>query len=267
MLGPADGRFLVRRPGAEEIERILALATLGASQRRTLRGRKGRSVEHAEPEPVPTSRVTVIHPRPIEDEVEAETWLERLRGSHEQLDEEVMAALLLLNRALHLHRCARADGAARDVALESALVTRVGYGAGEAVAEGQFAVGWELPRSTTKVRRSMEAPDERFAALLGGREAPLACEELVLRARSDLDSGRDREAALQARIALESLLAELPERSGARRAGLEDDRSPVGAGANAALRGELDEPTRQVVAGAVDRMEAALRAYRLSSAG
>ena len=55
----------------------------------------------------------------------------------------------------------------------------------------------------------MEAPEERFAALLGGRESPLAAEELVLRARADLDAGRPREAALQARVALEALLAEL----------------------------------------------------------
>ena len=51
----------------------------------------------------------------------------------------------------------------------------------------------------------MEAPDERFAALLGAREQPLVAEELVLRARMDLDAGRPREAALQARVALEAL--------------------------------------------------------------
>ena len=56
----------------------------------------------------------------------------------------------------------------------------------------------------------MESPEERYAAILGGRDRGLAGEELVLRARMDLDAGRVREAALQARVALEALLAELP---------------------------------------------------------
>ena len=38
----------------------------------------------------------------------------------------------------------------------------------------------------------MEAPEERFAALLGGHETVLAAEELVLQARADLDAGRPR---------------------------------------------------------------------------
>ena len=92
------------------------------------------------------------------------------------------------------------------------------------MADGRFSDAWELPRERTRTRRSMEAPEERFAALLGGRERPLACEELVLRARADLDAGRPREAALQARVALEALLAELPG-AGARTA---RPRAPIG---------------------------------------
>jgi hypothetical protein len=254
---------VVRRPGGEEIERVLVLATLAAPQRRLLRGRKGRSVEQVEPEPVPTARATVIRPRPFGDEAEAAGWLEALRGSDDSLDEELTSAVAVLNLALHLHRCAQADHAARDVSSNSALVLRVGYGAGEAVAEGRFGSAWELPRHTGKVRRSIEAPDERFASMLGGREAPLACEEVVLRARADLDAGRHREAALQARIGLESLLAELPGLPETRRAALDEDRSPVGTAANTALRAQPDAASQQAVAGAVERMEAALRGHRL----
>jgi hypothetical protein len=54
----------------------------------------------------------------------------------------------------------------------------------------------------------MEAPEERFAAVLGGRDVPLAAEDLVLRARADLDAGRRRAAELQARAALDALRAE-----------------------------------------------------------
>jgi hypothetical protein len=109
----------------------------------------------------------------------------------------------------------------------------------------------------------MEAPEERFAALVGGREQVLACEELVLRARADLDSGRLREAALQARVALEGLLAEMPDIPGERRPALEADRELVGRAANAALTGDLPTDLARDLAEVVVRMESALRARRL----
>jgi len=102
---------------------------------------------------------------------------------------ELATALVVLARALRAHRVARADPSARDVSPAQALVTRIGYGAGEAVADGRYAQAWELPREHRRTQRSMEAPDERFAALIGAREAVLACEDLVLRARADLDAG------------------------------------------------------------------------------
>jgi hypothetical protein len=87
-------------------------------------------------------------------------------------------------------------------------------------------------------------PQERVAAVLGGRERPDVCETLLLRARADLDAGRQREAALQLRVGLEALLAEL--------GGLKDDaghaedvatlrenRREAVAAAEAALAGEL----------------------------
>ena len=100
----------------------------------------------------------------------------------------------------------------------------------------------------------MEAPEERFAALLGAREQALVAEELVLRARIDLNARRPREAALQARAALEALLAELPG------ADLARWREPVGEAANTALRGE---PDREGLRQAIEAMEAALRRHRL----
>ncbi|MBA3299126.1 MAG: hypothetical protein H0U24_03500, partial [Thermoleophilaceae bacterium] len=108
------------------------------------------------------------------------------------------------------------------------------------------------------------APEERFAALLGGREPLLICEELVLRARADLRARRAREAALQTRVALESLLAELerglpPDR----RRALVADRAAVGDAANAALLGELEEEAIAAVEASVGRMEGALRGRRI----
>lgn len=244
---------------------MLALRTLGAPQRRLMRGRRGTDVEQADAEPVPTSRATVIRPEAFAGAAEAQAWLTTLRDSEDEREAEVAAALGVLNRALHAHRTARADGGARDVTEGSALVVRLGFGSGDQVAEGRFDQGWELPRSGPKVKRSMEAPDERFAALLGGRVSTLACEELVLRARADADAGRDREAALQARIALESLLSEMEKLPAARRQALEQDRGPVGQAANAALRGPVDRSAAGEVEAAVARMEAALRAHRLGN--
>ena len=147
------------------------------------------------------------------------------------------------------------------MALERALVARIGLGAGESVADGRFADAWELPPpGARRTRRSMEAPEERFAALLGGHAAPLAAEELVLRARADVDAGRMREAALQARVALEALLAELAP---AAAEDLERERPPVADAANLALRGDLTREAASELAGCVERMEAALRRMRL----
>lgn len=268
LLGPGDGRFLVRPAAGRDPEHVLVLTTLGASQRHRLRGRKGRTVEEAQPEPVPTNRATVIRAAAFGDQAEAAAWLEDVREGPDRADAELATALVVLARALRAHRVARADPSARDVSPAQALVTRIGYGAGEAVADGRYAQAWELPREHRRTQRSMEAPDERFAALLGAREQVLVCEELVLRVRADLIAGRDREAALGARVALEAVLAELARNLDAdRRGGLEADRRTVGDAANTALRGALSPELESELGQAVVRMEAALRARRLESAG
>ena len=268
LLGPADGRYLLRLAPEAPPHRVVVVTTLGAPERRLLRRRTPTPVTEGAPEPVPTSRMTLIEPEPFADLEKAKLWLAEVRGRRERAQAEVEAALLVANRVLAVHRAATGDPFARDVSASHALVVRLGYGDGNTVAEGRYVEAVELPRPTPKrPRRSMEAPDERFAALLGARAPLLVCEELVLRARSDLLAARRREAALQARVALESLLSELladlPEE---RRAELQADRGPVAAAANAALDGPLDEASEAAVEAAVARMEAVLRARRLGSA-
>ena len=244
---------------------MLVLRTLGAPQRRLLRRRRGRELTRTEPAPVPTSRATVVRPTPFPSSEEAEGWLARMRSERERADSEVAAAVALLNRALRAQRLASADPYVRDVSAADAVVTRIGFGAGESVADGRFAAAWELPASRPRhAKRSMEAPEERFAAILGGGEPALPCEELTLRARADLDAGLPRQAALQARVALESLLADIgPWLPGEVRTTLEADRGPVGGAANAALRGELSETALAQLSAAIARMEAALKRRRL----
>jgi hypothetical protein len=245
----------VRAAGDGPAEAVLVLRTLAAPERRVRRGRRPRPVERAQPEPVPTARATVVRPEPFDSREEADSWLTSLRRDDDAVQAELETALHVVNRARAAQRAAAGDPYAGDVSAAQALACRLGYGSGEAVAEGRFADAIELPRAGVgRPRRSMQAPDERFAALLGGREEPLLAEEHVLRARADLNAGREREAALEARIALEALVVELGEQAPG------DQRERVRAAANAALEG--GEPAE--VEEAVAAMEAAIRRRRLA---
>jgi hypothetical protein len=258
LLGPPDGSYMARSSPDGPLDAVLVLGTLGAPERRRLRGRRARPVEETEPEPVPTSRATIVRPEPFGSRDEAARWLSDLRADDSAMESVLDGALRTLNRALRALRAATADPWLSEVSADRALVVRIGYGRGEAVTEGRYGEALELPRAGARpVKRSMEAPDERFAALVGAREKALVGEELVLRARADLASGRPREAALQARVALEALIAELPEST------LPEWRGPVGKAANTALQGELDAGETASIEDGVRAMETALRRHRL----
>jgi hypothetical protein len=269
-LGPPDGRYLLRRPGdaiSAAPSHVLVLTTLGAPERRRLKAIRKRSNAEPEPEPTPvtTSRATIIDVgAPFPDSAEAQAWLDRAG------EDELAADLAVLNRALHAFRLATADPYVNAVGRRQALVARVGYGAGEEVAEGLWTNARELaPESARRRRAAALAPQVRLAAFLNGRDRALACEELTLRARLDLDHGRDREAALQVLVALDAALAELAGESldvEARLAELRSQREPVAAAAQAALAGPLSPDQREAVEFTVSRIEAALRARAVTKA-
>ena len=179
-------------------------------------------------------------------------------------DATVGDALALLNRTIHGHRLAASDPYVAEVSAGQALATRIGYGSGEQVADGDWEAARELP--PPKPSRSMLLhPQQRLAALLSGRDVALACEELALRARLDLDQGRGREAALQLAAALDAALAELEGWRGtdavARRLDeLHGHREAVDAAARAALEGGLQPEHAEAVEAALGRLEATLRA-------
>ena len=210
------------------------LRTLGARERRRFGAKRPKAVEGApDPDPVPTTRATLIRAEPLPGPEEAEAWLESLRRDTVARAAEVERAMRELNAILRAHRAAAADPYAREMARWHANTIRIGYGSGEQVADGRFSAAYEVPEPRGRVRRAETlAPQERLAAMLGGSDSVLVAEELVLRARLDLDAGRPREAALQARIALEALLAELPD------ADVAGHRDAVGRAANAALEGD-----------------------------
>lgn len=253
-LGPDDGRYLRRSGEQRTPERVIVLATLGAPQRRLLgRGaRKPQAIEDAQQaSPVPTARATLIRAEPVPD---PESWLDRLRRDADALDAEVDAAVHELNAVLRAHRAAAADPYVREVSRAVANVARVGYGNGDQVADGRFSAAYELPEDVRRGRRrEAMAPLERLAAVLSGAEEVGVGEELVLRARLDVEAGRFREAALQARIALEALLAEIGHAGE-----IAAHREAVADAANAALRGDLEASQEAAVSAAVLEMRRAL---------
>jgi hypothetical protein len=247
------------RGHAGEIEHVLVVSTLGAPERRWLRGRRARPASPA-PAPVTTARVTLVDARPFADRAAAERWL----GAAGEA--EVQAAVTTVNRVLHMQRAATADPHVREVRREQAVVARAGIGEGDQVADGRWVRALELPPIRARVRRDAALrPQERLGALLGGRDAVLACEELALRARQDVDAGRRREAALQLDVALTAALAELepwaPRADLAQRlTELRELQGGVRAAAQAALEGGVDDDADAAVRRALERLEAALRA-------
>jgi hypothetical protein len=266
-LGPPPGRYTIREHLGETPAHVLVLDVLGAHERRWLPGRRRRRALDAPPDPPPapvvTSRATLVDTDALTDDEAAAAWL-----SGADLEALGAVALRRLNRVLHAHRIASADPFAREVAREQALVVRVGFGDGARVADGRWDRARELLPAAAGARRPRAAglrPQERLAALLAGRDAALACEELTLRVRLDLDAGRLREAALGLRAAFEAALAELePWRDAAglatRVAALRERGGDVRAAADAALQGGLDDGQVATVGAVLSRVEAALRA-------
>jgi hypothetical protein len=288
-LGPSDGRYLLRDGPDGEPERVVVVETLTGGRPTPLpnesggwfsRRRDRPRREHAvAPEPPPaevaTTRVTVIDPVPLSAEGQARAWLEEL-----DRERDVAAAVAILNRVVHMHRIAAADPYVREVSAAQALVIRAGWGEGEQVAYGTWAHARELAQRSRKRGRRRDRswalrPQERLAALLGGRSSGLLCEELALRAHLDLDQGRPALAAIGLERALVAAVGEL-EAEGRqdltlRVAELEQLRGPVAEQARDALAGAVSgaagepgerdgEPDEELLAHALGRLEAALRA-------
>jgi hypothetical protein len=213
----ADGRYLAG-PGngsAEEtvlvLERLAAPAASGRRRRRS----RGSAVEPGEPSPLALTRVTSIRASsPFAETAAAARWLDEACAAEEAIEKLAAEAIAPLNRALHAHAVSSADPHGRELSPEQAERVLLGYGSGEEAADGRYSDARSVdltPRAGSRRRRREEElrPQERVAAVLRGRERLDACETLLLRARADLDAGRDREAALQLRVGLEALLVEL----------------------------------------------------------
>lgn len=216
---------------------------------------------------MPITRLTVVSADPLDD-AQAERWLAELAGNPEAIEDEVRRGLATANEALHAHAVGSQDSALPQIGRGTPLVVRVGYGRGERLADGRWTRAVEVPPPSHRARRAEALrPAERLASVIGGHDRPDACETLLLRARADLDAGRRREAALQLRVGLDALLAEVAPDGGPDQAddlaALSERRADVAAVADAALRSEpSDEQAREVEA-ALALCERVLRRRRI----
>jgi len=254
---------------------VLVLQTLGAPPPAARRRRRPRKVESdVELSSLPLSRATAVRAHaPFASEDDAAGWLDEATEAEDTADALVAEGIRLLNRALHAHAVAAADPHGHELVPERAVAVRIGYGNGDEIADSDYTAAYEVDvwaKGASRRRQRQEdlSPQERVAAVLGGRETIDACEPLLLRARADLEAGRRREAALQLRVGLEALLAEL---GGALRdpdheqdlASLNGRRAEAGETANAALKGELRDEQAQQVRELLEICERVLRRRRI----
>lgn len=244
---------------------VLVVETVGSPYPAHKRRRKAkpREVEPGESAPeVPVTRLMVIVASELEGEGEA--WLEGLKRSQDELEAFIERGLDCIRRAIAARRVTASDPSIGDPSLDSVLAVRVGFGEGDHLVERQWERAYEIPQDTRRSsRRELLRPQERLSALLGLRTAPLACEELLVRARADADAGRSRELALQMRVALEALLAEREVFTAAGQAEdlafLDTRRQAAGEAANEALRGPLSADRVAEVAETLNVCERVLR--------
>jgi hypothetical protein len=204
----------VRGADGEDLA-VVVFDALHAERRSRLRGRRPRRVPPGavEPEPVPITRATVISADAFATEAAAHEWLESCRASGDHAGEEITTAIGHVNLAVGAYRVCAADPYAGDVSREQALQVRLGYGGGSELVDGDWADAYAMPGLhgvSRRERRRMLTPEQELAGILTGRRPPAyPSEELLLRARLDLDHGRVVEAALQARVATDALAVEL----------------------------------------------------------
>jgi hypothetical protein len=271
-LAVADGRYLVRD---SEREQVLVIETLGAPPPARRRRRRPRDAEIAEPPlELPVARATVVLAfNEFEDEKAAAAWLQEATASEDRIDLLVEQGIDELNQALHTQAVASGDPYPQTVTPARATTIRIGFGGGEALADGAFTSAHQVdpglgPTSRRLQRDEELRPQQRLAAVLGGREQLDACESLLLRARADLNAGRNREAALQLRVGLEALLVELKgalsdDGHEEDMATLESRRHEAGELANSALRGDLTAEQCQALGELLATSERVLRRRRV----
>jgi len=169
-------------------------------------------------------------------------------------------ALAVVTRAMTTQAVASGN-ANLQTAPPPPLAVRIGSGSGAQVADGRWEDAFELPPTPPAPRRRAPVPSEgRFAELLGGRASFPSCALLALRARSDFDSGRTREAVLMTEAAVTCAVAELDGLLAEPRLAAITGKAAAASAAAAEARNGTPGPTAQADSiAALERLEAALR--------
>ena len=242
-LGPPPGRYVVRRYAGDASHEVVVVTEADAPRRRPRRSPPAGTV--------PVTRVTVIDASSGLDPAAAD-WRRRAptRASPASCP-PIASPPPTPARPTRTARCSSAPASARARNWPRA--------------PGRRPQSSEAPEPPRVRRRSKHRPAERLAALLSARDVSLACEELTLRARADLDFGRHPEAALQLEAALSAAVAELagwvtPRRPRRPPEELRECLDPVRGAALAAREGRLEPAGVEVGDGRALAPEAALRA-------
>ena len=198
---------------ARDPERVLVVRVADAPPppRRRLRRRKpqGRRPERRAPDRPADDADRDPRPSRSASEAAAEAGWPSCAATPTRSRPSSPAPLALVNRALHAHRAATLDPALADVARRARAAR-----CGSATAPARSSpTGAATRRSRCRGPRAagrgeVLRPQERVAAVLGGREPVAACERCPA-ARPRRPRRRPlREAALQLRVGLEALLAD-----------------------------------------------------------
>ena len=146
-IGPEAGRYVIRRYAGDDARHVVVISDLELPRRRRLgRSRARAAAPGAEPGDVEVTRATVITTDPLPEDGAA-GWLDAAVRDRETT---VGDALALLNRTIHGHRLAAMDPYVSEVRAGQALASRIGYGSGEQVADGD----WEAARAQPRPARS-----------------------------------------------------------------------------------------------------------------
>ena len=249
--------------------------TIAAPPRPSRRRRRPRDAEAAAPPAeVPLARATAIRAfEPFEREEEAAAWLAAATAEEAGVDAVVDAGIALVNDALHAQAIAAADPQTHAVVPERAVAVRIGWGSGEETAAGAYSEAREVDVTVRRRRAGAGgprtcAPRNGSRRCCAGANAPPSASSLLLRRALGPRRGPPREAALQLRVGIDALLAELAgafDDDGHREdvESLEGRRETVEAAAERALSGDLDPESETAVRESLEIAERVLRRRRV----
>lgn len=252
-VGVPGGQYLLRppgepmsqAPGPNECDVLLVEFVEGRAAKRRPRGTSAE---------VALAVVTLIlATEPHADRAQAQALLDARRNDATQQHALLTSAVRALNRAVRAYRAAAADPYVIEISEYDPRSALIGYGQAGQIGADAWLEAAPLSSAPT-VRASREDQMrvwETVGSVLAGRDAIFEAEELALRALLDLEHGRLRGAAAQARGAVEVL---------------RDELAVWGAGADAAGVKAVDAMDADMVKATATHVLETAAAYRAAAA-